>query len=142
MKKDCVLCQPLQNEELLVQGEKWRVILAAETTYPGFCRVIWQDHIAEMTDLKERDREELMRVVWLVEKAIRDVMAPEKINLASLGNMVPHLHWHVIPRFSDDVHFPESVWGKNQRELIVSVLEKRRAMLPELKRVINALLSK
>ena len=40
---------------------------------------------------------------------------PDKINLASLGNMVPHLHWHVIPRFRDDRHFPEPIWGAPQR---------------------------
>jgi diadenosine tetraphosphate (Ap4A) HIT family hydrolase len=41
-------------------------------------------------------------------------MAPDKINLASLGNVVPHLHWHVIPRFADDPHFPNPVWGVRQ----------------------------
>jgi diadenosine tetraphosphate (Ap4A) HIT family hydrolase len=43
-------------------------------------------------------------------------MQPDKINLASLGNVVPHLHWHVIPRFVDDPHFPNPVWGVKVRE--------------------------
>ncbi|MHB1094167.1 HIT family protein [Thiobacillus sp.] len=47
---------------------------------------------------------------------MRDVMRPDKINLASLGNVVPHLHWHVVPRFGDDPHFPNPVWGKKLRE--------------------------
>ena len=42
--------------------------------------------------------------------------APAKINLATLGNMVAHVHWHVIPRFADDPHFPQPVWGARQRE--------------------------
>jgi diadenosine tetraphosphate (Ap4A) HIT family hydrolase len=44
------------------------------------------------------------------------VMHPDKINLASLGNMTPHLHWHVIPRFKQDKHFPQPIWGVPQRE--------------------------
>jgi len=41
---------------------------------------------------------------------------PDKINLASLGNQVPHLHWHVIPRFKDDPHWPFAIWGRQVRE--------------------------
>jgi diadenosine tetraphosphate (Ap4A) HIT family hydrolase len=89
-----------------------RVILAAEPDYPGFTRVIWQAHLAEMTDLSPPDRDALMRVVCTVESVQREAFAPDKINLASFGNMVPHLHWHVIPRWRDDRHFPDPVWGR------------------------------
>jgi diadenosine tetraphosphate (Ap4A) HIT family hydrolase len=68
-----------------------------------------------MTDLDTAARERLMRVVFAAETAVRRVMRPDKINLACFGNMVPHLHWHVIPRFADDRHFPNSVWGAAQR---------------------------
>jgi diadenosine tetraphosphate (Ap4A) HIT family hydrolase len=51
-----------------------------------------------------------------VEAALREIMAPDKINLASLGNVVPHLHWHVIPRYRDDKHFPEPIWGQARRD--------------------------
>ncbi|MCL1886747.1 MAG: HIT family protein [Betaproteobacteria bacterium] len=140
MKSTCALCQPRQDEQIVIQSEKWRVIFVDTIDYPGFCRVIWMDHVAEMTDLPERDRQEMMNVVLSVEQAVRDVMRPDKVNLASLGNMVPHLHWHVIPRFSDDAHFPESIWGEKQREPDVWVLEKRRALLPELKAAIRRIL--
>ena len=43
------------------------------------------------------------------------MLEPHKINLASFGNLTPHLHWHVIPRFEDDPHFPNSIWGERQR---------------------------
>ena len=139
MKKDCVLCSS-QNEKIVFQTEKWRVILVDNFLYPGFCRLIWQNHCAEMTELSESDREECMKVVFLVEKAIRDVMQPNKINLASLGNMVPHLHWHIIPRFADDAHFPESIWGQKQREADNITLTQRKALLPKLKITIQQLL--
>jgi len=58
----------------------------------------------------------LFEVVMATEAALRSALHPDKINLASFGNMVPHLHWHVIPRYRDDRHFPESVWGSAQRE--------------------------
>jgi diadenosine tetraphosphate (Ap4A) HIT family hydrolase len=57
-----------------------------------------------------------MRVVFAVESALRELLKPDKINLASLGNMTPHVHWHVIPRFGNDPHFPQSVWSSRQRE--------------------------
>ena len=56
-----------------------------------------------------------MQVVFAAEQALRQQMQPAKINLASLGNMTAHLHWHVIPRFVDDKHFPGSVWSEARR---------------------------
>lgn len=88
-----------------------RVIDAGDADYPGFTRVIWQAHLSEMTDLSAHGRELLMRTVFAVEQVQREVFAPDKVNLASLGNMVPHVHWHVIPRFRDDRHFPDAVWA-------------------------------
>jgi diadenosine tetraphosphate (Ap4A) HIT family hydrolase len=69
-----------------------------------------------MTDLAPQLRNELMNTVFAVESAVREVMLPDKINLASLGNMTPHLHWHVIPRHLDDKHFPNPIWGSQVRE--------------------------
>jgi diadenosine tetraphosphate (Ap4A) HIT family hydrolase len=140
MKQNCVLCKSSPDEQIVFLHEKWRVILIDDAFYPGFCRVIWQAHAAEMTDLSPSDRQELMAVVFVVEKAICDVMFPDKVNLASLGNMVPHLHWHVIPRFADDAHFPEPVWGTRQREPDLATLEKRRALLSEVKVAIRRML--
>jgi diadenosine tetraphosphate (Ap4A) HIT family hydrolase len=68
-----------------------------------------------MTDLAEDERDAVMRAVYAVELALRALIAPDKINLASLGNVVPHLHWHVIPRFRDDPHFPSPVWAAARR---------------------------
>lgn len=111
----CELCtQP--GGILLWQSATCRVIRVADPHYPGFCRVIWQDHVREMTDLHPAARNELMQVVFAVEQVVRTLFAPHKVNLASFGNMVPHVHWHVIPRWSDDRHFPEPVWGQVQRE--------------------------
>ena len=67
--------------------------------------------MSEMTDLAAPERARLMDAVFAVEAVLREVLAPDKINLASLGNVVSHLHWHVIPRYRDDPHFPKSIWA-------------------------------
>jgi diadenosine tetraphosphate (Ap4A) HIT family hydrolase len=92
--------------------ERLRVVLPAEPDYPGFTRVVWNEHVGEMSSLAPADRERLMAVVWEVELAQREALEPDKVNLASFGNLVPHLHWHVVPRWRDDRHFPEPVWGR------------------------------
>src|SRR5437868_4437962 len=92
----CELCA--KSGDIVFQHEKYRVVLVDDVSYPGFCRVIWDAHVKEMTDLPAEDRALMMDAVWKVEEALRVVMQPEKINLASFGNVVPHLHWHVIPR--------------------------------------------
>lgn len=120
--------------ELLHQAEQFRVVLVDDDNYPGFCRVIWQAHVKEVTDLPELDRMLLMDVLWQVEIVIREVMQPDKINLASFGNMVPHLHWHVIPRYADDAHFPHPVWGQVQRAAEAATLQIRRDRLEPLRR--------
>lgn len=97
------------------QDELCRVVLVGDHDYPGFCRVILNRHVREMTDLDTATREQLMRVVYAAEQALRQLMQPAKINLASFGNMVAHLHWHVIARFADDKHFPGSIWSEARR---------------------------
>jgi diadenosine tetraphosphate (Ap4A) HIT family hydrolase len=111
----CELCNQVGGT-LLWQDETCRVVLVADDDYPGFCRVIWNQHIKEMTDLSSAERDHLMSAVFAVEAAVREVMHPDKINLASLGNMTPHLHWHIIPRYTQDKHFPHSIWSVVQRE--------------------------
>ena len=113
----CPLCEAA-GEDILWQDDFCRVILVTDTPdYPGFCRVILNRHIKEMTDLHPEERSRLMQMVCKTEQAVRDVLHPDKINLASLGNVVPHLHWHVIPRFENDRHFPNPIWGEAKRAI-------------------------
>lgn len=106
----CELCLNAGGA-LLWYDELCRVVSVADADYPGFCRVILQRHVAEMTDLCVDDRARLMRVVFAVENALRKIYRPDKINIASFGNLTPHVHWHVIPRWRDDRHFPNPTWG-------------------------------
>lgn len=114
MATGCVFCDGDGGHPLWRDG-RCRVVLADEP-FPGFCRVVWNAHVREMTDLTAPNRAHLMHVVYAVESALRARLTPVKMNLASLGNQTPHLHWHVVPRFPDDSHFPQPVWGPRQRD--------------------------
>lgn len=134
----CPLCES-DGGELVWRGTRARVIVVEPQRFPGFCRVVWNRHVAEQTDLSEADQAWLMRLVAQVERAVRDVMAPDKVNLAALGNMVPHLHWHVIPRYRWDSHFPEAVWAAPRREADDQRLAGLRERLPALRAALEAL---
>lgn len=132
---DCELCKS-DGGALVVTNEWLRVTLVDQADYPGYARVIWNEHVREMTELDEAQRQRLMKTVFAVESAQREVLAPHKINLASLGNMTPHLHWHVIARFADDLHYPQPVWGTPQRTPDDQTLQSRRALVDRLRDVI------
>ncbi len=101
--------------DLLWENALCRVVNIADPDYTGFCRVILNRHEREMTDLTEDEQCEMMRVVLAVETLLRRLLDPHKINLASLGNLTPHVHWHVIPRWRTDRCFPNPIWGQPQR---------------------------
>jgi diadenosine tetraphosphate (Ap4A) HIT family hydrolase len=114
MEPTCELCNSPGGKVLW--GDAFcRVVLVEDADYPGFCRVILEQHVKEMSDLEPSARERLMRVVFSAEAAVRESARPDKVNLASLGNVTPHLHWHVIPRWNDDRHFPAPIWAAPQR---------------------------
>ena len=111
---NCELCGS-PGGEAVWEDALCRVVSVADPDYPGFCRVILKRHEREMTDLPAAEQQQLMRVVFAVETAVRRLYRPDKINLASFGNIVPHVHWHIIPRWENDRHFPQPIWGTAQR---------------------------
>lgn len=114
MDERCVFCTTDGGERVYADAH-CRVVLTNEP-FTGFCRVVAARHVREMTDLPLPEREHVLRVVFALEMALREMLHPDKMNVASLGNMVPHVHWHVIPRFADDSHFPKPVWADSVRE--------------------------
>lgn len=131
----CDLCKPSPHH-ILWQDDFCRVVLLNDADYPAYCRVELLEHVKEMTDLAPHQRARIMKTVFAVELALREVTQADKINLASLGNKTPHVHWHVIPRFEHDKHFPNSHWGEAVRdgqpfslnaEIIESLTQKIKA---------------
>ena len=136
----CSLCAE-DGGALIWRGEYLRVIRAQEAGFPAFYRVVWNAHVAEFSDLSAAERAHCMEAVALVEQALREHLAPTKVNLAALGNMVPHLHWHVIARFGWDSHFPSPVWAPAQRPSPAAQEDAVRALLPALEVALQARLA-
>jgi diadenosine tetraphosphate (Ap4A) HIT family hydrolase len=135
---ECVLCAETGGE-LVWEDALCRVVLAGEpdaSLFPGYCRVVWNRHVHEMSDLPALERRHLMSVAFAAEAAVRQLAAPDKINLASLGNIVRHLHWHIIPRWIDDTHFPASIWAgacrPNRPRRTITGAELRAALVEAL----------
>ncbi len=101
--------------DLVWSDARCRVVHIADTPFAGLCRVVWAEHVKEFSDLGAADREHLMVVVAETEQAIRTLLQPAKMNLAALGTQVPHLHWHVVPRYEDDTHYPDPMWATARR---------------------------
>ena len=116
---------------LIAQSPDWRVVRVLDAPdFPAFYRLIWQQHVAEFSDLTAAQRAHCIEAVTAIERVLREALQPAKINLASLGNIVPHLHWHVIARFHDDSHFPNPIWGAPLRSFPPGATPESRLALP------------
>ncbi len=125
---NCPLCQS-PGGRLLRSTEHWRVILATDAPLPEVHRVVSQAHVREFSELSPEHRAEMMSVVAEVEADLIARLRPDKINLASLGNRVSHLHWHVMPRFRTDPFWPDSLWS-SRRPAVVHRLQPTGAEPP------------
>lgn len=141
MIKNCPMCDA-DGGLLIFKNDQFRVIQAVEVGFPAFYRVVWNAHVAEFSDLSPDERNACMNAVVLIEKTLREQLQPTKINLAALGNAVPHLHWHVIARFEGDSHFPASVWAAPQRAVDAEKLAHLALQCEQVNRLLVAKLSK
>jgi len=89
-----------------------RLLVMNDANYPWLILVPRKGDITEVIDLDEGEQAQLMREVTLAARALREVTACHKLNIAALGNAVPQLHVHVIARFRNDPAWPNPVWGK------------------------------
>jgi len=121
----CPLCAGADAATSVVaESSLYRIVRVLDAPdFPAFYRVIWNEHVAELSDLDGEQRAACIEAVVAVEQVLRQ-LSPAKINLAALGNMVPHLHWHVIARFHWDSHFPQPIWGARQREVVPAPISR------------------
>ena len=109
---DCPLCK--KDKEIIFEDNFLRIILVDEI--PGYLRVITQKHIKEFSELSDKEAIKLTLVIKKLEKKLIEILKPDKINIASFGNMVPHLHIHIIPRYKNDPWWPESTFCNKKRD--------------------------
>lgn len=132
----CPLCNA-DGGYLVVRLPVCRVIRADEPGFPALYRVVLNEHVAEWSDVSDADQADVMRVVNTVERVLRELLHPTKINLAALGNVVPHVHWHVIARFDWDSHFPAPIWAQPQRAVEPGQLSVLAQLLPRVDDVLR-----
>jgi diadenosine tetraphosphate (Ap4A) HIT family hydrolase len=137
----CPLCDAAGGP-VIFQAPKFRLVRAEEAGFPAFYRVVWTEHLPEFSDLAPDDRRLCMDAVVAVEQVLRKHLAPTKVNVAALGNAVPHLHWHVIARFDWDSHFPAPVWAPAQREAPADRMGALEAQRPALEAALAAALAR
>jgi diadenosine tetraphosphate (Ap4A) HIT family hydrolase len=114
------------------------VVFADDADHPCFVRVVWGAHVRELSDLADADRVLLIDTANTIERCMLAVLAPHKINHASFGNMVPHLHWHIVPRWIDDAHWPGPVWAARQRDGVKHGADLRDRLAAEIRQAVGS----
>ncbi len=79
-------------------------------------KIFTQESYREMSEVAPAVKIEIYTLLDLIEKEMLSYYKPTKINIASFGNYMPHVHWHIMARFAEDSYFPEPMWGEKQRE--------------------------
>lgn len=77
--------------------------------------------VKEFFQCSAEEKSEIFRVIDIIEKEMSDYFSPDKINIASFGNMLPQVHWHVMARFEGDSYFPQPMWAEKQRDSILNL---------------------
>ena len=104
---------------------KWRVILIyqnklirieLEVSEIPWLKVFTQHPYKEFSECRSDEKKEIFRCLEIIEKEMLSFFKPKKINMASFGNYMPHVHWHIMARFEEDSYFPEPMWGEKQRQ--------------------------
>jgi diadenosine tetraphosphate (Ap4A) HIT family hydrolase len=78
-------------------------------------KIFTQRPVKEFSECSAMEKSAIWHALDIIEKAMLEYYRPEKINIASFGNMLPHVHWHITARFKEDSYFPEPMWGPKQR---------------------------
>ena len=125
MTRVCRMCTKWHDEPGLriAMLERCHVMLNRDQFFPGYCFVFTRSHVTELFHLDPAARTAVMAEVSAVAAALDRAFNPAKINYELLGNMVPHMHWHVIPRSRYDHLWPRPVWSEPHEEVILKPAE-------------------
>ena len=104
----------------IAELEQCYVLLNRDQFFPGYTIVVAKDHVTELFHLDRQARSEVLDEVTRVAKALYNLFKPAKMNYELLGNMVPHMHWHLVPRFAGDPLWPRPIWAEPHEEVILT----------------------
>ncbi len=99
-------------------------------------KIFTQHPYREMSEVPLEVKRQIYTLLDLIEKEMLAYYKPTKINIASFGNYMPHVHWHIMARFKEDSYFPEPMWGVKQREAKLA-LPSAEIFLKQLKLVLT-----
>ena len=118
----CPMCRRWDDDADLriVELEHSFVTLNRDQFFPGYTLLFTKQHVTELFHLDREVRTGLMEEVSRVAEALSGVFRADKINYELLGNMVPHIHWHLVPRFSSEALWPRPIWSEAHDELLLS----------------------
>jgi diadenosine tetraphosphate (Ap4A) HIT family hydrolase len=102
-----------KKENIIYENEFIKII--EEVSEIPWLKIFTQKPYKEFSQCDMRTRLEIFQCLDIVEKEMLEYFNPEKINIASFGNYVPHVHFHIMARFKQDSFFPEPMWGQKQR---------------------------
>jgi diadenosine tetraphosphate (Ap4A) HIT family hydrolase len=124
---NCPICSKWEDDpdQRVVELKQTLVSLNRDQFFPGYCFVYAKVHVTELFHLEGPVRDAVMAEVSAVAKALYNAFRPDKINYELLGNMAPHMHWHVVPRSSEDPLWPRPHWSEPHSELLLPPGEYR-----------------
>ena len=127
---DCPMCRRWEDEKDLqiIELPHSYVTLNRDQHFPGYTLLFTKDHVTELFHLERDVRSALMEEVSTVAGALFTIYRPAKINYELLGNMVPHIHWHIVPRFSSEPLWPRPIWAEQHEEHHLAPHERQQCI--------------
>lgn len=109
--EECPLCADESKGMTMVGDlEIARAYLQRSANFRGYCILVLKRHAVEIDDLSPDERTMLIEDIAQVARAVRRVCKPKKLNYEILGNVVPHVHCHIIPRYETDPTWDRAAW--------------------------------
>ena len=125
---DCPMCCRWETDTdvRIIELPHSYVILNRDQYFPGYTLLFSKQHVTELFHFDPTVRASLMEEVSAVAEALFTIYKPDKINYELLGNMVPHIHWHIVPRFSSEPLWPRPIWAEAHEEHFLTADEYRQ----------------
>jgi diadenosine tetraphosphate (Ap4A) HIT family hydrolase len=99
--------------------ENEHIYIEVEDSEIPWLKIFAKQDCKEFTDCEAATRQEIFRLLIIIEEEMLAYFQPDKINIASFANYLPKVHWHIMARFKTDSYFPEPMWGEKQREAVM-----------------------
>jgi len=100
-----------RDSHYLTELKLCQIRLMDNSNYPWLILVPMKNNIIEITDFEQTDYDLFNSEIRKVAKILQNEFKPDKLNIATIGNVVPQMHVHIIARFKNDTLFPKTVWG-------------------------------